>query len=382
MRCLRFLFAVLLAAWLVALAGCSGCNASRQGGLRNPAAEGGAAGSSTMSTSEAGTSGAGGTGGIGGDIFPTGGTGGAGGGPTCAGVCKEWEPINFDRLRMLWLGPSEDALPCPDVAPFEGSELFADPIAPFTCPSCSCSPAGCTLPEHMHVSAATCPGDGAQSIAWDSPAWEGACTAEGAIAPGLMCGGEPCTQSLTIGAATVEPCHPVSEGAEYIPDPAWGMLARECLLGPPTGMGCAVGGEVCVPAPPAGFTLCVHRDGDDPRILCPKAYPYRYVMYAGVSDQRSCAPCGCGDPQGAACSALVEAFADGACGAEVGSAVVAPGDPQCVDLPAGTGLGSKAATWMEQTPGSCAPNGGPAGEVVLFAPETLCCETEPYKPPE
>ncbi len=383
MRCLRFLFVVFLAGWLLVLAGCNGCGAPRQGGPRDLAAEGGAAGSSpTTTTGEAGTGGEGGTAGTGGDIFPTGGTGGEGGGPTCDGVCKETEPDFYGKVSMWWLGPSEEAPPCPDVAPLLGSEGYANPIAPFTCPSCSCAPAGCALPEDIDVAAATCDGDGAASIAWGSPAWSGDCTAEGAIPPGQMCGGVPCAQSLKIGATTVMPCAPISEGAEGIPDPAWGLTARECKIGPLTGEGCAAA-YACVPPPPVGFTLCVRRSGDDPAVLCPTpTYPYRYVVYAGISDQRSCAPCSCGDPQGAACSAYVQAYADGACGAPLASATVALGDPQCADLPAGTGLGSKAALWTEQTPGSCTPQGGPVGGIVLSSPETLCCETELYLPPE
>lgn len=370
MRGLRLFLVAFLFGWLLLPAGCGG------GSEYHPPrpTEGGAAGSST-STDE---------GGSGGGLFDTtSSTGGEGGGPTCAGVCKESEPVFYDKLSMWWLGPSGEVPPCPDVAPLVGSEGFADPIAPFTCPECSCAPAGCALPEDIHVAAATCPGDGAPSLAWGSPAWSGTCTADSAIPPGQMCGGVPCAQSLKIGAASVEPCQPIEEGAEKIADPAWGLMARECKIGPVTGEGCAMPGQACVPAPPVGFTLCVHREGDDPAMPCPMpSYPYRYVVYAGVSDERSCAPCSCGDPQGAVCSALVKAFTDGACGVQVASAVVAPGDPQCVDLPAGVGLGSKAATWMEQTPGSCTPQGGPMGGIVLSTPETLCCETELYKPPE
>ena len=372
MRGLRFLFAVLLVGWVVLLAGCG----KPAGRLLDDGSEGGAAGSSTTAST--------GEGGTGGDIFATtSSTGGEGGGPACAGVCKEAEPVFYDRLSMWWLGPSEEAPPCPDVAPLMGSEGFADPIAPFTCPSCDCAPAACALPDDIHVAAATCPGDGAPSIAWGSPVWSGDCTAEGAIPPGQMCGGVPCAQSLKIGAARVEPCQIVEEGAEAIAEPAWGLMARECKIGPLTGEGCITTGEACVPAPPLGFTLCVHRSGDDPTVPCPTpSYPYRYVVYAGVQDDRSCAPCSCGDPQGGACSAYVQAYADGACGVPIAAATVALGDPQCVDLPAGVGLGSKAATWMEQTPGSCTPQGGPVGAIVLSSPETLCCETELYKPPE
>lgn len=360
MRGLWVLLRVLFIGWLLALAGCDSAGEAQ-----------GAAGSTTVS-SNGGEAGTGGTSGAGG----TSGTGG----PTCEGVCKEKQPELYREVTLWWVGPSKDVPPCPDVAPAVGSLGYADPIAPFTCPSCSCAPAGCALPEHMHVSAAKCGSGEPASVEWDSPAWDGSCTAEGAIAPGMMCGGEPCVQSLTIGAPTVEPCQPVSEGAEDIPDPAFGLLARECILGPLDSEGCTSTSEACVPAPPMGFTLCVSREGDDPEPPCPESYPYHYIVAAGKKDDRSCAPCSCGDPQGAACSALVQVFTDGSCGAPILATTVVPGDPACGDLPAGVGLGSKAAIWTGQTPGSCTPNGGPAGGIVLSSPQTLCCETEANKP--
>jgi len=355
MRGLWFLFKVLLIGWLLLLAGCGSTGEDQ-----------GASGSTTASST--------------GGSDNTGGTGGNGGGPTCAGVCKEKKPNLYREVTLWWIGPSKDLPPCPDAVPLEGSVGYADPSAPFTCPSCSCAPSGCALPEHSHVSAAKCPGDGAASIAWDSPAWDGTCTAEGAITPGLMCSGQPCTQSVTIGAPTIEPCQPVSEGAEDIPDPAFGLLARECIIGPLTSEGCTSTSEACVPAPPVGFTLCVSREGDDPEPPCPEAYPYHYVVYAGKTDERSCAPCGCSDPQGAACSAVVSFFMDGACSALVAAATVSADEPTCANVPTGGALGSKSAAWLVQSPGSCAPSGGPVGGVVLSSPQTLCCETEANKP--
>ena len=371
MRGVRFWFAVLLVGWLVLLAGCgrSGAREFDEGD------EGGAAGSSTTSTGE---------GGSGGDIFDTtSSTGGEGGGPTCDGECYLWKSLLFEDLAMLWIGSGE-APPCPDNAPAVGAVLHADPHpSPYTCPACSCIPGGCALPEETHVSAAKCPADGAASIAWDSPAWSGDCTAQGAIAPGLMCSGVPCTQSITIAAPKVEPCSPVSEGMEEPTDPAWGLSAQQCILSPLSGEGCG-GSEACLQPPPEGFSLCLYRWGD--ALIpedCPAEYPRFLVMYAHHDDTRACEPCACSDPQGAECSALVSMFTDGACGALLGSFPVSTAlDEACFDLSPGVGLGSKAAALTVNKPGSCTPIGGPVGSVTPTTPLTLCCQKEEPPPAE
>jgi len=351
MRGLRFLFAVVLVGWVVVVAGCGKPVEDRD---RQPV-DGGAAGSSTTST------------------------GGAGGG--CAGKCWESSPQFFEEVSMYWIGPPDEAPdpPCPDFAPHVGSIGYADLQAPHTCPACSCSPAECTLPEGMHVSAATCADDESASITWDSPAWQGECNAEGAIPPGQMCGGEVCAQSLTIEAPTVAPCQPIAQGDELKPKPIWGLMALGCKIAPLTGEGCPNSGEACIPPLPVGYTLCVYRDGHDPAFACDEPYPRRVEVFADYQDNRVCEPCDCSAPDAAECSALVSVFTDGACGVQVAAATVALGDPQCVDLPAGAGLGSKAATWMEQTPGSCTAIGGAVGAAVGVGPITLCClpEAEP-----
>jgi hypothetical protein len=352
MRGLWFLVVVLLVGWLVLLAGCGAPVEARP----SQPTEAGAAGSSTTAS-----------------------TGGEGGG--CAGKCWESSPDFFEEVSMYWIGPPDEAPdpPCPDFAPHVGFTGYTDLQAPHTCPVCSCSPAECALPEEMHVFAAPCPGDGAPSLVWDSPAWLGECTAEGAIPPGLMCGGEPCAQSLMIDASTVvAPCQAHAQGDEFKPPPTWGLMARECKIAPLTGEGCPNLGEACIPPLPEGYTLCVHRDGHDPAFACDEPYPRRVEVFANYQDNRACEPCAC---SAADCSALVTAFSDGACGVQIASATVALGDPQCVDLPAGVGLGSKAATWMAQTPGSCTGTGGPVGAAVGVGPITLCCLPEPAPVP-
>jgi hypothetical protein len=358
MRGLRLL---LLVGWLTLLAGC-GKPVDRD---LNDEDAGGS--STTASTGE---------GGSGGDLFTTSSTGGEGGGPTCDGECYLSKSWLFEDLAMVWIGSGEPP-PCPENAPAMGPLLHADPLpSPYKCPACSCMPAGCALPEEMHVSAGKCIDGAGASIAWDSPAWGGSCTAEGAIPPGLMCSGVPCTQSITIAAPTVEPCASVSEGMEEPTDPAWGLTAQQCILSPLSGEGCG-GSEACIQPPPEGFSLCLYRWGDDliPED-CPAEYPRYLVMYRHHDDTRACEPCTCSDPQGAECSVVVSVFADGACGTLVAAANASTNEPACADLTAGAGLGSKSAAWLVQSPGSCTPIGGPVGSVTPTVPLTLCCQEE------
>ncbi len=329
---------------------------------------------------EAGSTTSTGDGGSGGDIFTTG--GGAGGAAVCVGSCVAGKPAWFDGLSLFWIGPPDEAPPCSDLGLVEGSTGWADPIVPpSTCPACSCSPAACVLPEAMHASAAKCPGDGAASIAFDAPAaWEGTCNADGAITGGLQCSGVPCVQSLTIAAPVVAPCKPVVDSDPIIPSPEWGTVARECVIWPISGDGCAAG-EACAPAHPDGYAVCVYREGDhsaDPGFACPAEYPRSLVVYASYEDTRSCAPCGCGDPEGGACAALVSVFKDGACGSLLGSYTLANDEPGCFDLPSGSALGSKSALLVVDQPGTCPhTGGGPGGGFEPMDPMTLCCEPDP-----
>jgi len=209
MQRLQILIVVgFLAVWVGLLAGCSGD--ARSFYQPDRPSDGGTAGSATTSTGE------------GGDLLT--GSGGAGAAaPGRAADCVPFPLVPWDRLTMFSIAAPGEVRPCPESAPLVGFEGFGDlHVAPSTCPACSCSPASCALPESMHVSAAKCPGDGAAETPLDVPAaWEGVCT-EDAIPAGLLCGGVPCTQSLTVSAPTVAPCQASAQGDASIPDPAWG----------------------------------------------------------------------------------------------------------------------------------------------------------------
>ncbi len=328
---------------------------------------------------QTGTTSTTGEGGSGGDILPT--TGGEGGGPVCAGACVAGKPAWFDGLSLFWIGPPDEAPPCSDLGLIEGSVGWADPIVPpSTCPSCSCSPAACQLPEAMHASAAKCPAGGAASIAFDAPAdWDGSCSTDNAIAGGLLCSGVSCVQSLTIAAPENAPCTPVAEGSLDVPPFTWGKEARECVIWPVSGEGCAAG-HACVPVPSDRYAVCVYLKGDhaaDPGFACPAAYPRSLVVYSSYENTRDCAPCKCGDPEGGECEALVSVYKDGGCSQVAGSVMVSSGQAACVDLLNGTSLGSKSAAFTLDQPGSCASSGGgPVGAFEPADPVTLCCQPD------
>ena len=161
-----------------------------------------------------------------------------------------------------------------------------------------------------------------------------------------------------------------------LPAPSWGTMARECRI--TVSDTCPIEGHTCAPTPPEGFALCVHFKGDDPFFQCPEDYgAQRFVVNAGSVDSRACAPCACGEPEGAACSALVSVFTDGTCGALLGTIPVTTAvEDACLDLPPGVALGSKEATLAVDQLGSCPPSGGePAGEIEPGGAMTYCCQS-------
>lgn len=319
----------------------------------------------------------------------TGGAGGAGGSTTdlllpfppaeCPGVCVRAASVPFERVTIFSIGSPDEIRPCSDAGTVEGFIGYRDmTVAPSTCPTCACGPAACTLPEAMHASAATCPGDAAIATPFDAPAgWEGTCTPENAIPKDLQCGDQgDCVASLTIAAPTVAPCEPLTTGTPDIPEPSFGTVAQECLI-QPTPDGCDLG-ESCIPKLPDGFRACLFLAGDDPSYACPeKIYTERLVVF-GKQDSRACEPCGCGDAAGASCSALVSVFGDDACGSLLGSfPVTAQQSEGCFDIPPGAALGSKEAKWTTDKLGTCPPSGGKAtGTLALGGPVTLCCRPE------
>jgi hypothetical protein len=330
---------------LVLLAGCS---VGDQVGDSPKAGEGGTGGTPVTVTDG------------GGDLFPPG---------VVADVpcCVDLAP--FQRVSVV--GDADK--PCP-AGTGEGDTLHADFLEPdpHTC-SCSCSEPSCALPGGIHTNAAKCADlDGSAALPFgpDGPGWDGVCSGENPVAAGLPCGGVPCVQSVTVPALLVSPCEPdppVISKAEA----TWGHTVRECTLDLAAN-GCA-DGQVCPPAPPDGFDICLYGEGD---LACPPGFAKSH-FYTGIKDDRSCAPCSCGDPD-AQCEAVVLANSDDACGALAGAVLVSAQEPACFDVLSGTALSSVEASFLAQSPGSCPVSGGEAtGDIAPDGLVTLCCRSAP-----
>ncbi|MDC0682633.1 hypothetical protein [Sorangium atrum] len=323
----------------------------------------------------------GGGGGDGGGQGGSGGQGGAGGeahSALCSGQCVSPAPLGWSGPALLWFGPPEATPECPADAPTIGYEGFADlQQVPKTCPTCACDPpeVSCSLPTAWAASSSSCPGDEPDAVAtpFAAPdAWDGACTADGAIPADQDCNGEPCVQSLTIAAPSVTAgaCTPRIEAPQPIPQNAlwWATRATACVAGAHTACADAT---TCAPAAPPAFLTCIYHEGD---AACPEGYPQRHVFYKDVLDGRDCTPCSCGEPTGASCTIMASVYRDAACTDLVASTLVDSSVPFCGVTPPGLGLGSKSAAVVEVEPGACAPQGGePVGELQPAEPSTFCC---------
>jgi hypothetical protein len=315
------------------------------------------------------------------DASTGGGDSGDDGGLAC-GTCVEGAAAMWTGPLLLWVGSDQkDAPPCPVSAGNRSYEGYGGPQAPTDCGTCMCgSPSGsCTLPTTMTANAASCAltsGSTPHTSFDPSSGWTGACDSNEAIPSGKLCGGVDCVQSLTIGplAVTESGCTP-SQPPAQIP-PTFTTFGRACSSQqwPSCPNSTA---DLCVSDPPSGFHVCIGFDSvaDTPCPLVP-GYPYqeKFVFYSGFDDTRSCSACTCDAPAGSTCSSKLSIYTDGACSDLAYSATVDATGPVCHDLPAGSPLGSTAASPPTYTAGACSPDGGvPSGAATPLMPATFCC---------
>jgi hypothetical protein len=156
---------------------------------------------------------------------------------------------------------------------------------------------------------------------------------------------------------------------------AWAAEARLCA--PPAGPGSpGCGSGTCFPpgddagAPPP--VLCIAQPGT---WSCPSPYDVELTagdggtpFAVGVTDSRACT-CSCGAPSGVMCNSSVALYgAQGCTGMTVGPSV----DAGSLGCNAVTGAVAAGSTWIADG-GSCAPYGGPTGEVTPGPTYTICC---------
>jgi hypothetical protein len=305
---------------------------------------------------------------------------GAADGPieSCTGQCLPVSPDGWLGPQLLWTGTEADAPPCPAGAPANVYEGHADLTASNTCGACSCTPpaGSCTLPATLTANDAPCEQLTASTghEPFDPPnPWDGTCTTYDAIPAATQpCGGAPCIASIAIAPLVLSEtgCAVAVQSAPAGSAALWGTFARACTAAVPTP--CNDENGICSPFL-SGSSPCIYHEGD---VACPGSYsPYseKHVFYGSVDDTRSCTPCSCGAPAGSACEALVSVYSD-TCSTLLDATEITAAAPLCLDVPPGSGLGSKAATPATYTPGACQASGGEAmGTAQPGEPSTFCC---------
>ncbi len=151
-----------------------------------------------------------------------------------------------------------------------------------------------------------------------------------------------------------------------IPVTEWAATITTCRL-PEDTPGCE-GGDICIPAAPAGFEQkwCLYRDGD---AECPSAdYPNKTVFWSNVDDTRACTDCSCGVATNSCEDAELLVFGEADCAGE--PLAVLPSADGCVDVAMGQSVvgdfGSEAACPVTEAP-------EPEGSIAPSGPFTFCC---------
>jgi hypothetical protein len=310
------------------------------------------------------------------------GTGDAGTGSTCTGNCVPRSPSGWSEPVLLWLGPEAAPPPeCPSWSPQRYTAGHADlTTPPLTCSACGCDPpaGSCALPATLTASSSAVCNAGNTWTSFDPPdAWTGACTQANAIPAGKLCGGVPCTQSLSIAPLTLteSACTPMITSPQAAPPgpPFWSTVAYTCE-GEPSGK-CSNPGETCapvVPPPPPGFAVCIGITGDR---TCPDELSDKHVVYDHFDDGRTCSACTCSAPTGGQCTGMISYFTDGTCSSLLNTDTITSTAPSfCHAVPPATALGSKSAGPLTRTPGTCQPSGGDSlGSAEPLEATTFCC---------
>ena len=143
------------------------------------------------------------------------------------------------------------------------------------------------------------------------------------------------------------------------------------------GAGCDPG-DFCGPRPPEGAAaeLCIAREGEHD---CPENFPVFYQYNRDFDDERACAECTCGDPEGTCTNYSVQLFnSDCSGGLSAGtipvgactqSAALTTGAARLTNASAATGIGTSDDA-------ACPPQQAvPAeiGTLEAIDPVTVCC---------
>lgn len=307
---------------------------------------------------------------------------------SCLGECVPLHPGGFFGPVLVWVGPNDENAPaCPSGAPVEQFVWYDElDTSAKPCGLCTCAPStgSCALPSSITAHAAACtPPQGTTATPTDPPvSWDGSCTTQNAIAPGLSCGSAgPCVQSITFAPLAIldESCAAadlLDTSTVPRPHPSWDKLARICEG---SAFGACNADQHCVPVREEGFMQCVYADGDvdcqaedeDPA----PEYTEKFLVYEAYEDHRVCSPCTCGPAEGSVCSSTISLYASATCTDATFKASASSEKPTCLDInPAGQAITAKTATAPLYQPGVCQPAGGElSGDVEKLGAHTICC---------
>jgi hypothetical protein len=173
-----------------------------------------------------------------------------------------------------------------------------------------------------------------------------------------------------LSAWTVASSTCVASGAPVRPTAAFATGLSFCMsayVGELGQTGCPTG-SVCMRRPPAGNAACALLDDAS---ACP-AGTKTTLVYAGLQDNRTCAPCAC-DLQGASCDSLVlQMGSDYGCGLD--TADIHGGARTCTTTQPASGVYTPGYH-LAGTPtnGTCKPVGTLAGTIAPTGGRALCC---------
>lgn len=279
---------------------------------------------------------------------------------TCAGQCAP-VPHGFAQFMMyLWSGPAGSTPPaCPEEAPNDSPGFLDAPPDSVTCSQCLCaqSEGGCYPPYIMKANSAACPGTGpgVSHTPFDAAIiWDGTCTSQDAVSS---------ADSVTVSPPDLDGHSECPAGGTKPTDiQGGGTISRICSSFSPEPDGKCPNDQICAYRKVDGFSVCVPNFNED--VPCPPGWPVKHLHY----DESELCNCSCGKPVGEMCNTTVTVYEDGACTKPLGSTVVTAGKPSaCIDLPPGSALGSKTATALTYTAGTCTP------KVTKNKLWTLCC---------
>jgi hypothetical protein len=279
--------------------------------------------------------------------------------PGCeAFTCADQPPGGWTGPFQLYRGPTAQAPACPAAATSNVLSAHLDPRQdPAQCSACT---VGAPYGEWCFATAAAHP--------------DGACGGDpGSVFFGLgFCNGlgsnDYASAVGTDAPQAVYYCD-ASPQTPTVPPLEWNTAVVGCGVPTPAANGCSPS-QRCLPPPqaPFGARLCVSKSGD---VACPVlTYTARTLVYTGALDQRTCTPCGYSRSD-ITCTGTAVLYADGACGAAIGSVTDFSG--ACLGLPGTVGSAELVGATFTGTP-SCAPTGGqPAGAVTPSGAVTVCC---------